>query len=157
MFVSQSNSPAPLSERWPAWSGRRRLFLFAGLGAVGALGHPPLGWPVFTIFSLLALFALRPWLLATMQAAWAGWAYGLGYFGITLHWIVEPFFVDLARHGWMAPFALLGLSLGCGLFCAFVCFIGCFFFFLVGCVLVVCVWFFCCVFGVFCFSWVLLF
>ncbi|MEM6895797.1 MAG: apolipoprotein N-acyltransferase [Pseudomonadota bacterium] len=118
MFVSQSNSPAPLSERWPAWSGRRRLFLFAGLGAVGALGHPPLGWPVFTIFSLLALFALRPWQLATKQAAWAGWAYGLGYFGITLHWIVEPFFVDAARHGWMAPFAIVLLAGGLALFWA---------------------------------------
>ena len=124
MFVSQSNSPAPLSERWPAWSGRRRLFLFAGLGAVGALGHPPLGWPVFTLFSLFVLFALRPWQLAPKQAGWAGWAYGLGYFGLTLHWIIEPFFVDAARHGWMAPFAITLMAGGLALFWALAFLIG---------------------------------
>jgi len=35
-----------------------------------------------------------------------------------LHWIVEPFFVDAARHGWMAPFALAGMAGGLALFWA---------------------------------------
>jgi apolipoprotein N-acyltransferase len=42
-------------------------------------------------------------------SAWAG---GAGYFALTLHWIVEPFFVDAARHGWMAPFALVSSPAG---------------------------------------------
>jgi apolipoprotein N-acyltransferase len=39
-----------------------------------------------------------------------------GYFALTLHWIVEPFFVDAARHGWMAPFALVLFAGGLALF-----------------------------------------
>ena len=52
------------------------------------------------------------------QAAWIGWAFGTGYFLLSLNWIIEPFLVDVARHGWMAPFALLGLSGGLALFAA---------------------------------------
>ncbi len=45
-----------------------------------------------------------------------GWGFGTAYFALTLHWIVEPFFVDVARHGWMAPFAIVLLSGGLALF-----------------------------------------
>ncbi len=48
----------------------------------------------------------------------AGWAIGAGYFALALHWIVEPFMVDAARHGWMAPFAVVGLAGGLALFWA---------------------------------------
>jgi hypothetical protein len=41
-----------------------------------------------------------------------------GYFALTLHWIVEPFLVDAARHGWMAPFALVLFAGGLALFWA---------------------------------------
>src|SRR5690606_36613207 len=37
---------------------------------------------------------------------------------IALSWIVEPFLIDLARHGWMAPFALVLVSFGFALFWA---------------------------------------
>jgi apolipoprotein N-acyltransferase len=47
--------------------------------------------------------------------AWAG---GAGYFALTLHWIVDPFMVDAARHGWMAPFALVFFAGGLALFWA---------------------------------------
>ncbi|MDD9976814.1 MAG: apolipoprotein N-acyltransferase, partial [Boseongicola sp.] len=43
---------------------------------------------------------------------------GAGYFAVTLHWIVEPFLVDAATHGWMAPGALVLLSGGLALFWA---------------------------------------
>ena len=45
-----------------------------------------------------------------------GLAGGIGYFGLALHWIVEPFFVDPLRHGWMAPFALFFMAAGMALF-----------------------------------------
>ena len=51
-------------------------------------------------------------------ATWVGWAFGLGYFGLALHWIVEPFLIDAARHAWMAPFALVLLAGGLALFWA---------------------------------------
>jgi len=44
--------------------------------------------------------------------------FGAGYFALTLHWIVEPFFVDAARYGWMAPFALVLFAGGMALFWA---------------------------------------
>src|SRR5690606_26039273 len=52
------------------------------------------------------------------RAAFTGWMAGAGYFAVTLHWIVEPFLVDIARHGWMAPFALLFSAFGFSLFWA---------------------------------------
>jgi apolipoprotein N-acyltransferase len=59
----------------------------------------------------LARNATRP------AQAFAGlWALGLGYFTITMHWIIEPFLVDAPRHGWMAPFALALMASGLALF-----------------------------------------
>lgn len=74
-------------------------------------------WPL----TLLAL-ALLPLLLSGAerpgQAGWIGWALATGYFAHALIWIVEPFQVDVARHGWMAPFALVFLAGGLALFWA---------------------------------------
>ncbi|MEP3330532.1 apolipoprotein N-acyltransferase [Sedimentitalea sp.] len=95
-----------------------RMVLAACLGALAALGLAPYGfWPI----TLVAL-ALVPWLLqgidSPRRAAWIGWAFATGYFAHALIWIVEPFLVDVARHGWMAPFALVFLSGGLALFWA---------------------------------------
>lgn len=101
--------------RLPAWARRCALFL---LGAAAALGHPPFGWPLAT---LAALCALQVAVLAApgwRAAAFWGWLAGAGYFAAALHWIVEPFLVDAARHGWMAPFALVFISAGLALFWA---------------------------------------
>ena len=55
------------------------------------------------------------------QAAWMGWFAGAGYFAVALNWIVSPFMVDVARHGWMAPFALVLMAFGLALFWAAAC------------------------------------
>ncbi|MEO0752978.1 MAG: apolipoprotein N-acyltransferase [Pseudomonadota bacterium] len=100
---------------------RRRsvqLLISALIGAIGALGQAPFGlWPA-TVLSLGALFALLRQARSGKQALGLSWAAGMGYFAVALMWIVEPFLVDIARHGWMAPFALLGVSVGFGLFWA---------------------------------------
>ncbi|WP_296761763.1 apolipoprotein N-acyltransferase, partial [Sediminimonas sp.] len=44
--------------------------------------------------------------------------FGTAYFLIALTWLVEPFLVDAARHGWMAPFALVLMATGMALFWA---------------------------------------
>ncbi|MGA1026287.1 MAG: apolipoprotein N-acyltransferase [Lutimaribacter sp.] len=100
----------------PATWRKRAGGLAALAGAGAALGHAPLGlWPV-SLVALAALFALFRG-ASTWRAAMAlGWAAGVGYFALALAWIVEPFFVDIARHGWMAPFALLGMAGGLALF-----------------------------------------
>jgi len=87
-----------------------------GIGAVAALGQAPLGlWPVSLLAFALAFGLLRA-STGLRRAAWIGWAFGTGYFIVALNWIIEPFLVDAARYGWMAPFALIFMSSGLALF-----------------------------------------
>lgn len=95
-----------------------RLGLAGLAGAVGALGLAPfdlwfVGWLGFA--ALLALSVTAP---APRAAALAAWVGGSAHFALALNWIVEPFFVDAARHGWMAPFALILMAGGLALFWA---------------------------------------
>lgn len=88
---------------------------------MAGLGHVPFAlFPAallgFALLARLTLVARDPW-----SAARAGWLAGIGYFATTLHWIVEPFLVDVARHGWMAPFALLFAATGFALFWGAAC------------------------------------
>ncbi|ARE38692.1 Apolipoprotein N-acyltransferase [Rhodovulum sp. P5] len=87
-----------------------------GLGLLMALGQVPYSiWPL----GLGALIGLT-WLVARaktpLAAARCAWAGGAGHFALSLSWIVEPFLVDIARHGWMAPFALGAMAGGLALF-----------------------------------------
>jgi apolipoprotein N-acyltransferase len=88
------------------------------LGLCAAAGQAPLGWAWASAFAfgvaIAAIAAAPGW----KAAAWRGWAFGTGHFAAALFWIVEPFMVDVARHGWMAPFALLLLAGGLALFWA---------------------------------------
>jgi apolipoprotein N-acyltransferase len=97
-----------------------KLPAFAALmtGCLAALGHAPWSlWPLAMLgFIGICAFQLRA--SNAGNAAWCGWLSGLGYFGISLFWIVEPFLVDIARHGWMAPFALFFMAAGLALFWA---------------------------------------
>ncbi|WP_366129306.1 apolipoprotein N-acyltransferase [uncultured Roseovarius sp.] len=87
-------------------------------GALAALGQAPVGaWPL-TVVALALCYGLFSQCAGWRQAARLGWVFGTGYFLLSLNWIVEPFLVDAARHGWMAPFALLGLAGGLALFWA---------------------------------------
>lgn len=100
---------------WPVWL---RLAVAAILGALGAFGLAPFGyWPA----TLAALVLIAPSFQVCdtrAQAAWLGWAFATGYFAHALSWIVEPFLVDVQRHGWMAPFALIFMAGGLALFWA---------------------------------------
>ncbi len=83
-----------------------------------ALGQSPVSWPVALFLAGPVLFWLWEATDGSRAAFWTGWVAGLGYFAAALFWIVEPFLVDVPRHGWMAPFALLFLAGGLGLFWA---------------------------------------
>ncbi|MDR5652801.1 apolipoprotein N-acyltransferase [Ruixingdingia sedimenti] len=96
----------------------RALMLAALLGALAALGQVPFSlWfvalPAWAAGLALIAAAPRPGL-----AAGRAWLFGAGHFAVALHWIVEPFQVDPARDGWMAPFALVGMAFGLALFWA---------------------------------------
>ena len=86
-----------------------------GLGVLMASGLAPLGFWGLALPALVCLIrlALRG---TASHAAWIGWLGGVGYFGAGLNWIVEPFMVDAAHDGWMAPFALVLIATGLALF-----------------------------------------
>lgn len=85
-------------------------------GVLAAAGQAPVGaW-----WLALPAYAALVWLLAGAagpgRAAVLAWAAGAGHFAASMSWIVEPFLIDVARHGWMAPFALVLMAGGLALF-----------------------------------------
>ena len=96
--------------------GSRSLALAALAGAGVAAGQAPWELWFVALSALAVLTALVAHETDRYRTIWLGWIGGAGYFAATLFWIVEPFFVDVARHGWMAPFALVLMSFGMALF-----------------------------------------
>ncbi len=88
------------------------------MGALAATGQAPLGLWALTLIALACLYALFANAATLRRATLIGLAGGTGYFAVSLNWIVEPFLVDVARHGWMAPFALVFMAMGMALFWA---------------------------------------
>lgn len=101
-------------------SQRAQLAAAFASGAAMGFAQPPWGlWPLFFLACPAALWLWRAALAAPRPGRasfWTGWAFGAGHFSVALHWIVEPFLVDAATHGWMAPFAFVILNGGLGLF-----------------------------------------
>lgn len=94
------------------------LVACAGLGAVMGLGHAPVSFPYGVLLSLPALGWMFLRARGSRQAFIVGLLAGIGYFGATMFWIVEPFLVQPESHGWMAPFALVLTATGMSLFWA---------------------------------------
>lgn len=95
-----------------------RWLIALAAGAAAALAHPPWG-----LLPGLLGYPLLLWLIDTADQArplrsafWRGWLAGLAYFGIGTWWIAEAFLVDIAAHGWMAPFAVALMAGGVALF-----------------------------------------
>ena len=105
-----------LARWWQARRGRDQILLMLVLGAGGALGQAPFSLPMLGLVSFALGFAFFAQVQSPRAAFWRGLAFGSGYFVVALHWIVEPFLVDIARHGWMAPFALILMAVGLALF-----------------------------------------
>ncbi len=103
-----------------AWLAARTLWqwilLALGCGAVMALGQAPADTPVAMLVALLVSFVFYRGAARAWRAGLVGFLIGFGYFIISLSWLTEPFQIDVARYGWMAPFALAGMS---GLLAAF--------------------------------------
>ena len=87
-------------------------------GALLGFGQSPYDFPPAMLLAGPVLAHLAIAAATPRRAALIGWCAGFGYFALVLSWIVEPFLVDIARHGWMAPFALVGLAGGLALFWA---------------------------------------
>ena len=85
------------------------------LGGIAALGLPPFGLWIATPLALALLVRRASATGGTFGTMLAG---GLGWFALSMHWIVEPFLVEPEIYGWMAPFALVLLAAGGALFWA---------------------------------------
>lgn len=101
-----------------SWHWFKRGLVFVGLGAAMALGQAPTDWPIVTVFAFGAALYLMSSTSGHRRMAWHGWGLGLGYFAVSLRWIVSPFLVHIERDGWMAPFALILMAAGFALFWA---------------------------------------
>ncbi len=98
-------------------NARLTIYLtITALGALVATGQSPFNWPWLAFGALVLLVGALATATSTRQAILLGWFSGAGYFGVSMHWIVSPFLVEPARHGWMAPFALVFLAFGLALF-----------------------------------------
>ncbi len=99
---------------FPSLRVRWRLPALALLGVIAGLGMVP--WSLWWL-SLPALALMMLLFAAPGGGRFSnGWAFGVGYFGLTLHWIYNPFLVDAATDGWMAPFAVFFMVAGFALF-----------------------------------------
>lgn len=98
---------------WPIWA---QGILALAAGGFGALAHAPTGFAPAIAIPIMAMVVALQLARSTRHAATLGLVVGVGYFAATLNWITEPFQVDSATTGWMAPFALVLLSLLLGLF-----------------------------------------
>ncbi|MDZ4133990.1 MAG: apolipoprotein N-acyltransferase, partial [Paracoccaceae bacterium] len=100
---------------WPGWSA---VAAASGLGAVMALGQAPLGFWWLSLPALAGLIALVARASGARGAGWLALFGGAGHFALALSWLVEPFLIDVARYGWMAPFAVVFMAFGLALFWA---------------------------------------
>ncbi|OZB14285.1 MAG: hypothetical protein B7X55_11510, partial [Rhodobacterales bacterium 34-62-10] len=100
--------PPDMQPRLSGLRGRLALALLSGV--LGASGQAPFDLWFLAIPGLALLFVLLRSAAGPRHAALIGWAAGTGYFALALFWIIEPFMINPARHGWMAPFALVGMS-----------------------------------------------
>jgi apolipoprotein N-acyltransferase len=100
------------------WPGLRVLAAGFGLGLLAAAGQAPLGAWWLAVPALAGVVHLVARAEPGGAAVWIALCAGLGYFGAVLNWIVEPFMVDAAKDGWMAPFAVVFLAFGMALFWA---------------------------------------
>jgi apolipoprotein N-acyltransferase len=82
------------------------------------MAHPPLGFlPGLLGYGLLLALVDQTGGARPIRAAfWRGFLAGSAYFLIGCWWVAEAFLVDAAEQGWMAPFAVLFLAAGLGLF-----------------------------------------
>lgn len=103
------SEPAPSPWRNRLWA------LIAGLAA--GLAHPPFGvLPGLLGYAILMAVLDAQMGQRTRAAFLHGWLAGVGYFGVSCWWIVEPFFVDAKNQAWMAPIALPLMAGGLALF-----------------------------------------
>ncbi len=116
MTAVETERPLRFSSRLAAIA-RSPFWLAMAGGALAALAFPPFGvWPGVFGFGLLLRQLDEPAVRKPLRTAFGlGWAAGFAYFLISTWWVGEAFLVDIAAHGWQAPFAVFFLAGGLAL------------------------------------------
>ncbi|MBJ6126971.1 apolipoprotein N-acyltransferase [Microvirga splendida] len=86
------------------------------LGGAYGLGFAPVSWWPLALIALTCHLAALERLQSWRVSGLCGWMFGFGFFAVSLHWVAESFAfgpAGLRELGWIA---VLGLSLGLGLF-----------------------------------------
>jgi len=108
-----------LLEKWIAWLGRRPRRVWIGavfLGFILAIGQAPISLPI-GVFSSIPMLGYCAYRTNTKKQAFViGWCAGLGYFSLSMLWLIEPFLVEPEKHAIFAPLALFAMSGGLALF-----------------------------------------
>jgi len=98
-----------------------RAVAVAGLGGIAAAAALA---PVYFLPGLIVGFAVLHLVLETAAAAprrlWAGfvrgWAFGFGYFLVSIYWMSFSMLVQAESYAWMMPFAIFGMPAFLALF-----------------------------------------
>ena len=93
---------------------RLSIFVFL-LGCGLAMGQAPWSYTIIALFSLLTLFFVISCQKIITHDKLI-FIFGLGYFCLSLHWIVQPFLVEGGVYLLIAPFGFLGLIILCSSF-----------------------------------------
>ncbi|HUI17206.1 MAG TPA: apolipoprotein N-acyltransferase [Alphaproteobacteria bacterium] len=101
-----------LAERLAALTGWRRYALAALFGVLATLSLPPVYALPLIVPAMSGLLWLHDGSRTRWQTLALGWWFGFGFFLSGLYWIGISMTIDLARFGWMIPFATGGLSAG---------------------------------------------
>ena len=115
---------SPFNKRKPMQHLWQRFAVMLFSGALASLALPPLGlWPALFIAFPVLLLALdnisqRPSTRAQkFKAAFlSGWAFGFGYFVISLYWIGAAFLVEADKFALLLPLAVAALPAGLAIF-----------------------------------------
>lgn len=97
-------------------TGWRGLVFSGAAGLFIALGQAPFDLFWIALCGLVLAFLLGVWAASAKFAFRTGFITGFFFAALTLSWIVEPFLVDVAAHGLLAPPAMIAMASGFGLF-----------------------------------------
>ncbi len=105
-----SSGLSGIARRLAALRGWRRWLAALVAGALAAAALPP----VHALPLLVPAFCMLAWMLAGHRGRRAaftlGFWFGFGHHVAGLYWLAWPMTLDLARFGWMIPFAVFGIS-----------------------------------------------
>jgi apolipoprotein N-acyltransferase len=101
---------AGFAERLAGLRGWRRRGAALLFGALAAAALPPVHALPLLLIAFPGLLVLLGGTRSAWNGFWVGWWFGLGYFIGGIYWLAWPFTLDMARFGWMIPFAVFGLS-----------------------------------------------